>query len=116
MPREAPNDCETDDALGGAALLEALGAGLGRAEMADVAAAAARLGRDARRGAATVRFFGKLLGTAADYYVLEATLRAPPPEPPADEQAPLGAPAPGGFGGLGGLRLCGQRNGEEAPC
>ncbi len=42
--------------------------------MADVAAAAQRLGRDPARGVATVRFFGKLLGTHADYYVFETTL------------------------------------------
>jgi hypothetical protein len=34
------------------------------------------------------RFFGKFLGTHADYYVFETTLQAPPPEP---EQAAAGA-------------------------
>jgi len=32
-----------------------------------------------------VRFFGKFLGLAADYYVFETTLKAPPQQP-ADAQ------------------------------
>jgi hypothetical protein len=58
VPMDAPNEYEGDDALGGAALLEALGAGLGRGEMTDVTLAAKRLGQDPRRGVATVRRVG----------------------------------------------------------
>jgi radial spoke head protein 4A len=55
MPMDAPNEYNTDDILGAAGLFEALGAGLGRGEMADIALAAKRLGQDPRRGVATVR-------------------------------------------------------------
>ena len=68
---------------GEAALLAAVGAGLGAGEAATAALAAHALGADADLGAATVRFWGKLLGMHADYYVFEAALR------PADE--PIGA-------------------------
>lgn len=149
---------ECEDIQGDAALFEALGVGLGRAEVTDIALAAKRLGQDPRRGVATVRcagicamsqltsrasagatgaaglalellvgaslacmqqqsvcgacvcdhgrarqgvhasahtssntcvlsqcwgarFFGKFLGTHADYYVFETTLQNPPAEP-----------------------------------
>lgn len=46
---------ECEDIQGDAALFEALGVGLGRSEMVDVALAAKRLGQDPKRGVATVR-------------------------------------------------------------
>ena len=73
--------CECADVAGEAALLAAVGAGLGAAEAAMAALAAHALGVDADLGAASVRFWGKLLGVHADYYVFEAALR------PADEPA-----------------------------
>jgi radial spoke head protein 4A len=81
QPRPAPKQYECEDIQGDAALFESLGVGLGRREMVDVALAAKRLGQDPRRGVATVRFFGKFLGTHADYYVFETTLQNPPAEP-----------------------------------
>ena len=45
-------DCE--DVLGDAGLLDALGLGLGRRVMADVAMAVKQLGEDPRKGVATV--------------------------------------------------------------
>lgn len=142
---------ECEDIQGDAGLFEALGVGLGRREMVDVALAAKRLGQDPKLGVATVRcaihtrtfvarglykpqqaggngsrthqvaahshrlalrargrascasalhstwllataisrchlsaprrFFGKFLGTHADYYVFETTLQNPPAEP-----------------------------------
>ncbi|KAI8464163.1 MAG: flagellar radial spoke protein 4 [Monoraphidium minutum] len=78
---DTPNEYECEDIQGDAALLEALGVGLGRCEAVDVALAAKRLGQDPRHGVATVRFFGKFLGSHADYYVFETTLQNPPAEP-----------------------------------
>jgi radial spoke head protein 4A len=60
--------------------------GLGRAEMYGVLLAVKALGEDPKRGVATARFFGKVLGTCADYYVFETTLQSPPEEP----EQPLG--------------------------
>lgn len=45
---------ECEDILGDAALFDALGVGLGRAEMMDVALAVKKLGEDPRKGVATV--------------------------------------------------------------
>lgn len=46
---------ECEDVLAGDALFDALGVGLGRGEMMDVAMAVKRLGEDPARGVATVR-------------------------------------------------------------
>jgi len=67
--------CECADVVGEAALLAAVGAGLGAREAATAALAAQRLGADAAVRAADVRFWGKVLGVHADHYVFEATLR-----------------------------------------
>ena len=64
--------------MGYAALFGLVGAGLGESEVYRVALAARRLGEDPQQGVATLRFFGKFFGRAADYYVFEATLREPP--------------------------------------
>jgi len=91
---EAPNEFEAEDILGDAHILDAVGAGLGRGEMHAVMLAAKKLGEDPKRGVATVRFFGKFLGTHADYYVFETTLQTPPEEPEevlAPGQAPMEA-------------------------
>ena len=61
--------------VGEAALLAAVGTGVGAREAATAALAAQRLGADAAVGAAAVRFWGKVLGVHADYYVFEASLR-----------------------------------------
>jgi hypothetical protein len=68
---------EWDDVLAASMLFEALGVGLGRTAMMDVARAAQRLGEDPARRVATVRFFGKFLGLNDDYYVFETTLQEP---------------------------------------
>lgn len=52
-----------------------MGAGLGAQQASLAALAAQRLGSDAGMGATSVRFWGKVLGVHADYYVFEATLR-----------------------------------------
>lgn len=72
-----------------ASLLEAVGAGLGVPEMFGAMLAAKRVGEDPALGVASIRFFGKFLGTHGDYFVLEATLKeAPEEEPlPAGEEA-----------------------------
>jgi hypothetical protein len=36
-----------------------------------------KLGEDPAKKLATVRFFGKMLGTGGDYFVFETTLSAP---------------------------------------
>ena len=59
--------------LGASALFEALGVGLGRAEMYRAMLGARVLGEDPRTGAAAVRLFGKVLGIRGDYYVFEVT-------------------------------------------
>lgn len=74
---EAPNDFETEDVVSQAAMMEAVGAGLSRQEMYGVAMAIKKLGEDPNIKINTVRFFGKLLGTHADYYVFETTLKEP---------------------------------------
>lgn len=52
LPRVVQYECE--DILGDAALFDALGVGLGRAEMMDVALAVKKLGEDPKKGIATV--------------------------------------------------------------
>ena len=62
-------------------MYDALGLGLSRGEMYGVMLAMKRLGEDPEKKLATVRFFGKMLGTTADYYVFESTLKEPAPAP-----------------------------------
>ncbi len=71
---------ECEDIARDAFLCEAVGVGLGRAEMYNVMLAAKALGEDPHKGVATVRFFGKLLGIYADYYVFETVLKMQPEE------------------------------------
>lgn len=54
-PTSCPAQYEVQDIQGDASLFDALGVGLGRHEMVDVALAAKALGQDPRRGVATVR-------------------------------------------------------------
>ncbi|KAL3148750.1 hypothetical protein ABBQ38_014161 [Trebouxia sp. C0009 RCD-2024] len=72
---EAPNEYECENALNDAALMEACGVGLSRTDMYGVMMVCKQLGEDPKLGVATVRFFGKVLGVYADYYVFETTLR-----------------------------------------
>lgn len=76
---------ECEDVWADAQLFDALGVGLGLDEMYNVMLAVKRLGEDPSKGVATVRFMGKFLGLAADYYVFETTLNEPPEEPDAGE-------------------------------
>jgi radial spoke head protein 4A len=81
-PMEAvpPNDFETENVLADAALYEAVGLGLGKSEMYGVMLSLKKLGEDPEKKLATVRFFGKMLGTGGDYYVFESTMSEPGPE------------------------------------
>ena len=45
-----------------------------------MALAAKRLGEDPAYNVATVRFFGKVFGISADYYIFETTLKDQPEE------------------------------------
>lgn len=74
---------EGEDIVDAAVLFEAVGCGLGKHESYRVAMAAHRLGESPSRGVAKVRFFGKIFGTHADYYVFETTLKDPPEAPTA---------------------------------
>lgn len=72
-----------DDVVGDGVLFDALGVGLGRQEMYNIALAVKKLGEDPRKSVATVRFFGKFFGLYADYYVFETTLKDTPEIPEA---------------------------------
>jgi hypothetical protein len=72
-----PNDFETENVMADAALYEAIGLGLGKSEMYGVMLALKKLGEDPDKKLATVRFFGKMLGTGGDYYVFESTMSDP---------------------------------------
>ena len=72
-----PNDYEAEDVVGDANLLDAVGAGIGKAEMYKVMLAVRLLGEDPEIKVATVRFFGKFLTLGSDYYVFETTLKEP---------------------------------------
>ena len=74
---EPPNEYETENVMTDASLFEACGVGLSRSEMYRVMLAVKALGEDPVVKVATVRFFGKMLGTHADYYVFETTLKEP---------------------------------------
>ncbi|CAG9467505.1 unnamed protein product [Pedinophyceae sp. YPF-701] len=75
---EPPNDFECEDVMQHAHMLDLVGCGLNRTEMYGVMMAMRKLGEDPNIKAATVRFFGKILGTHADYYVFETTLKEAP--------------------------------------
>jgi radial spoke head protein 4/6 len=83
-----PGQFEVDDIVAHGALLEAVGAGLGANEMYAAMLAAKRLGEDPSLGVASVRFFGKVLGTHTDYYIFETNLR----EAPEDDASATGEP------------------------
>eukprot|EP00798_Chlamydomonas_sp_ICE-L_P031212 gene31212-6361_t len=82
---ETPNDYQSEDVLYDAALLDALGVGVGREEMYNVSVAVKALGECPKRKIATVRFFGKFYGLHADYYVFETTLKNAPAIPQAPD-------------------------------
>lgn len=71
----APLQYVCQDVSSDALLFEALGVGLGTAEMYSVMLAAKRLGDDPQRGVKAVRFFGKFFGLYSDYYVFETQLK-----------------------------------------
>lgn len=77
---------ECEDVAADGVLFDALGVGLGQAEMYAVMLALKRLGEDPKRSVKTVRFFGKFFGLYADYYVFETTLNEMPeiPEAPGE--------------------------------
>ncbi len=83
---------ESEDVVNDGALFDALGVGLGRQEMYNLALAVKKLGEDPKRSVATVRFFGKFFGLHADYYCFETTLKEPPeiPEAPGARCVPSG--------------------------
>eukprot|EP00210_Caulerpa_lentillifera_P007584 g7244.t1 len=73
-----PNEYECNDILGDGALLEALGVGLPREEMYEVALMSKLLGEDPSQSVSTIRFFGKFYGLERNYYVFETTLKEEP--------------------------------------
>jgi len=78
----APNTAyETENLLQNSSLFEAVGVGLGKDEMYNVALTLKSLAEDASKSLKTVRFFGKILGTGSDYYVFETTSDLEPEAP-----------------------------------
>lgn len=71
---------ECEDVVSDSNLFEAVGVGIGKQEMYNVMLMIKKLGEDPSKAVATVRFFGKLFGLAADYYVFETTLKENPGE------------------------------------
>lgn len=70
-----PADFETENLVADAAMFEAAGVGLSAGEMYGVMLAIKRLGENEDNKVETARFFGKILGTGADYYVFETHLK-----------------------------------------
>jgi len=70
-----PADFETENLVADAAMFEAAGVGLSAGEMYGVMLAIKRLGGNEDNKVDTARFFGKILGTGADYYVFETHLK-----------------------------------------
>ena len=77
---EPPNEYETEDLLAHAALLDAVGCPLPQGEAYAVMLAAKALGESPEHKLKTVRFFGKVLGLSANYYVFEGVLKEKPSE------------------------------------
>ena len=76
-----PPQYECEDMAAQIDMFDALGCGLGRSEMYNIMLAVKKLGEDPKRSVQTVRFFGKLFGLYADYYVFETTLKDTPEVP-----------------------------------
>lgn len=85
---ELPEECEFPNVIEENSFFEQAGHALLRDEAFLLRAAMAKLSAD--KVLKTIRFFGKVLGTSADYYVLEGAY-AEEPEPAEDEEEP---PAP----------------------
>ena len=87
-----PADFETENLVADAAMFEAAGVGLSAGEMYGVMLAIKRLGENEDNKVETVRFFGKILGTGADYYVFETHLKEKGEEKePSDGEIPAEA-------------------------
>jgi Radial spokehead-like protein len=69
----SPNLCSTENIIAKAELLSALGHGLDLEEMYGIALQAKRVSEGF--SLKSIRFFGKIFGVVADYYVFEATPR-----------------------------------------
>jgi len=82
------NEFESENIVGDAAMYEAVGLGLSMSEMYGVMLCAKRLGEDPKKNCATVRFFGKVLGTDGDYYVFETSIKEHEPVEDAPETPP----------------------------
>ena len=79
-PEEVPKNgdlADIRDLVRDADLLEKAGVGLGKAETYRVVLALKALGDDAEFGVQSVRFFGKIFGTKADYLVAEVVPTSP---------------------------------------
>lgn len=85
---ELEDDAGVPDLLGELAFFEWAGVGLSKEEAYRLLLAITKIKKD--ENLATVRFFGKILGTRADYYVIEATYAAPPAATasPRDQEPP----------------------------
>jgi len=79
------NEFETENLLADAAMFTSLGVGFSQSEWYSIMLTIKKLGEDPVKELKTVRFFGKMYGTRADYYLFEATLQN---EPEAPEDAP----------------------------
>ena len=77
---DEPNTFASEDLVQAANMLEAVGAGMDSQEMYRVMLQLKRLGEDPELKLKSVRFFGKMLGTFADYYIFEAEPAAQEPE------------------------------------
>jgi len=87
---EEPAELTPNDVPAERSLFECAGVGLGKEETYRVYASLLSLQQT--KALATVRFFGKVLGTEKDYYVAEATYTDPPAPPEEEPPAPPGAP------------------------
>lgn len=88
-PAQPPNDYTGEDLLEADDLFAAVGVGLGRIHTYQVAMATQRLGENPDLQLASVRFFGKIFGLKADYYIYEATLKEPSGPPEVDTVPPM---------------------------
>mmetsp|Transcript_11182 Transcript_11182/g.20236 ORF Transcript_11182/g.20236 Transcript_11182/m.20236 type:complete len:450 (-) Transcript_11182:338-1687(-) len=77
----APNEYTAENFVAATNLFEAVGVGLGREEGYTISLTMKRLGEDSRLGIQKIRFFGKIQGLYADYYIFETTLKTPPDTP-----------------------------------
>jgi radial spoke head protein 4A len=87
---EEPAEGEVRDTLADSALFQSAGVGLSKNETYLVYASLLQCQQ--KKKLSSVRFFGKVLGTTADYYIAEGTYSEPPEPPEEPPPPPPGAP------------------------